>query len=703
MEKLVNKTRHLSMSGSDSSKKATPEATPQATPFAPAVLSHLEKIHNSLTAANTDFVRSVQHESPQPVGDSASVDPLASLAAFQAYMASPASSALSPAKQPDYSAPMTDYFISSSHNTYLTGNQLSSDSDASTYAAVSFAPYRPCIHHCRKQSRASNCTVQIAFPMVLTWFFWIGSSSKRSRHVLSLCVTLCVEIDVWDGDDSDDESSSSSSDDETIPSSQKGNKPKTELSRKKPGKKARLGSKLGSLLGRSKSSAGRRAPPPTIKEPVDAAVLPRPEPKVLHGHTLTKGTTFRDVCYTIRDNAFVANDMPVIVSLEVHASIEQQQTMVEIMEEAFKGMLLEVTPEIEASQIPPPETLKRKILIKVKWVSPAGQGDDEGDRTDEVDELKKKASQSEPTNNTTTSTTPTPSKQEQQQPPPPPPSKIFLGLSKLAVFTKGYRFSHFAQPEAKVPGHVFSLSEKAARAAYAKDPAALFEHNRGHFMRIYPFGLRVNSSNLDPSFFWRRGAQIVALNWQSVDKGMMLNHAMFADKRGWVLKPQGYRSADAASVPITRRQLDLCIEILAGQNIPLPPGDTNEKGFKPYVACYLHVETPVDDTTGAPQNDDASSDSEKSSYKRTIKSATGRNPDFGNQSIQFPTLSGVIDELTFVRFKVKDDEFARDSLAAWACIKLDRLQEGYRLIHLTDCSGSDCAGALLVRVTKKLS
>lgn len=54
------------------------------------------------------------------------------------------------------------------------------------------------------------------------------------------------------------------------------------------------------------------------------------------------------------------------------------------------------------------------------------------------------------------------------------------------------------------------------------------------------------------------------------------------------------------------------------------------------------------------------------------------------------------------RFKVKDHELGRDSLAAWACIRLTRLREGYRLIRLSDCSGMDCGAAILVRVTKKL-
>ena len=33
---------------------------------------------------------------------------------------------------------------------------------------------------------------------------------------------------------------------------------------------------------------------------------------------------------------------------------------------------------------------------------------------------------------------------------------------------------------------------------------------------------------------------MVALNWQSWDKGMMLNEGMFAGEQGWVLKPDGF-------------------------------------------------------------------------------------------------------------------------------------------------------------------
>jgi phosphatidylinositol phospholipase C delta len=55
------------------------------------------------------------------------------------------------------------------------------------------------------------------------------------------------------------------------------------------------------------------------------------------------------------------------------------------------------------------------------------------------------------------------------------------------------------------------------------------------------------------------------------------------------------------------------------------------------------------------------------------------------------------------RFKVKDDEFGRDDLAAWACIRLDRAQQGFRFVHLFDAEGRRTSGAILVKINKLLS
>ena len=61
------------------------------------------------------------------------------------------------------------------------------------------------------------------------------------------------------------------------------------------------------------------------------------------------------------------------------------------------------------------------------------------------------------------------------------------------------------------------------------------------------------------------------------------------------------------------------------------------------------------------------------------------------------------DQLLNFRFKIQDDEFGKDDLAAWACIRLDRLRDGYRFVRLLDANGDRSRGILLVKITKSLS
>lgn len=56
----------------------------------------------------------------------------------------------------------------------------------------------------------------------------------------------------------------------------------------------------------------------------------------------------------------------------------------------------------------------------------------------------------------------------------------------------------------------------------------IFRYNQFQISRVYPKFLRVTSTNFDPIPKWSVGCQMVALNYQTPDKPMQINQAMFA-------------------------------------------------------------------------------------------------------------------------------------------------------------------------------
>ncbi|KAJ1556905.1 hypothetical protein HK405_001447, partial [Cladochytrium tenue] len=89
----------------------------------------------------------------------------------------------------------------------------------------------------------------------------------------------------------------------------------------------------------------------------------------------------------------------------------------------------------------------------------------------------------------------------------------------------------------------------AAEPALSTSSCTFAEHCRTHLNRVYPSARRLNSSNLDPLPFWAAGCQMVALNFQTFDRGLQLNQALFADNGGcgFVLKPAFVRATPQLS------------------------------------------------------------------------------------------------------------------------------------------------------------
>lgn len=108
-----------------------------STQLAPNILKHAMTIQQEVSADRATlqpnlqcFLENRKKEHPQ------SEEPHG-LEHVLAFLASPESDIFAPANETDLTKPMSQYFISSSHNTYLTGNQLYSDSSVDGYMKVS--------------------------------------------------------------------------------------------------------------------------------------------------------------------------------------------------------------------------------------------------------------------------------------------------------------------------------------------------------------------------------------------------------------------------------------------------------------------------------------------------------------------------------------------------------------------------------------
>ncbi|KAJ4256013.1 hypothetical protein NW762_009087 [Fusarium torreyae] len=602
-----------------------------------SLLSHFSQLFNKYAGPDNRwskdqvsvFMHNVQREdSYGPAGYLADKDEV-NLFELIEYMTSPCGNALELAAAQDLSWPLNSYFISSSHNTYLTGNQLSSDSSAEAYKDV-------LLRGCR-----------------------------------------CIEIDVWDGEQyfsPEPDSDTEKGDDAPHSTSSEVEMPR------KIGRRERIAIKLaGWAMEKFEKEEEQKAK----YRNMIATSFPF-EPKVLHGFTLTKAILFREVCQVVKEFAFVVSDLPLIVSLEVHCSPPQQEAMVDIIEELWGEYLLAI-PDTMSEVLPSPADLRNKILVKVKYVpddNTEASQDDESvlEVVVEGDEKKTKKVKA---------------------------PKMTSRLSRLGIHTRGVKFSSLEQLEAKMPNHIFSLSEDAAFDLQREWPASLFAHNQKYLMRTYPHGMRIDSSNYDPVLFWRAGVQIVALNWQSWDRGMMVNEGMFTGSDGYVLKPEGYRTPgytletsgldkkeDLPKIP-TKKLSKLTVTVLAAQN--LPPADKNDSPSKfiPYVEVGLHTEpdalaSMVDEHTKGEQV-------QKVGYSGQTSKSRGTSPDFGGEVIEFLNIEGVVPELAFLSLVVMNDVPGPDVVGAWACIRLDRLRVGYRFVRLLDKHGMPSQGILLIK------
>jgi hypothetical protein len=90
----------------------------------------------------------------------------------------------------------------------------------------------------------------------------------------------------------------------------------------------------------------------------------------------TNKISFKEVIEAISKYAFSASNYPLILSLEVHCSVEQQNVMASLFKLIFSDSLI-VSRNDSEHCLPSPESLKGKIILKGKVDATPSSSDSE--------------------------------------------------------------------------------------------------------------------------------------------------------------------------------------------------------------------------------------------------------------------------------------------------------------------------------------
>uniref|UniRef100_A0A8D2P2F6 1-phosphatidylinositol 4,5-bisphosphate phosphodiesterase gamma n=1 Tax=Zosterops lateralis melanops TaxID=1220523 RepID=A0A8D2P2F6_ZOSLA len=255
--------------------------------------------------------------------------------------------------------------------------------------------------------------------------------------------------------------------------------------------------------------------------------------------------------------------------------------------------------------------------------------------------------------------------------------KIALELSELVVYCRPVPFDEDKIGTDKACYRDMSSfpETKAEKYANRSKGKKFLQYNRRQLSRIYPKGQRLDSSNYDPLPMWICGSQLVALNFQTPDKPMQLNQALFmlGGRSGYVLQPDIMR--DETFDPFDKNSLKIVepITILGARHLP--------KNGRSIVCPFVEVEV-------------CGSEYDNSKNKTDVVADNGFNPVWLFKQFVFDINNP---EFAFLRFVVyEEDMFSDPNFLAQATFPVKGLKTGYRSVPLKNSYTEDLELASLL-------
>lgn len=221
--------------------------------------------------------------------------------------------------------------------------------------------------------------------------------------------------------------------------------------------------------------------------------------------------------------------------------------------------------------------------------------------------------------------------------------------------------------------------ERAVTKKYGQD---IVRFTQSNVLRVYPKGLRIDSSNYNPLIAWSHGAQMVAFNMQGYGRPLWLMHGMFRANGGcgYVKKPEFLLEKTGLYRDLFDPEVNLPVKTTL--KVTLYSGEGWDKEFH---HTYFDACSPPDfyakvGIAGVPGDTSSMTDQTEPIKDSWVPA--------WNKEFKFQL---TVPELALLRIEIheRDDILQKDDFGGQTCLPVSELRQGIRAVPLHDRKGNE--------------
>ncbi|CAA0827493.1 Phosphoinositide phospholipase C 2 [Striga hermonthica] len=402
---------------------------------------------------------------------------------------------------------------------------------------------------------------------------------------------------------------------------------------------------------------------------------------ILHGGTLTNPVKLIKCLKAIKENAFVASEYPVIITLEDHLPPQLQAKVAEKVSQTFEDVLFCSQSE-SLVEFPSPDSLRTRVIISTKQPkvtknletseNQVRESSEEISWGKEISDLSARLSNDDRDTNDQEYENVKIDNSSRQNVVAPPEYKHLIAIRNEKM--KG-GIKEWLRVDTEY-AHRVSLNEEKLEKAVSTHGTEIIRFNQKNLMRVYPKATRIDSSNFNPFIGWMHGAQMVAFNMQTHGRPLWLMQGMFRANGscGYVKKPdlllnngQNNEVFDPKLQLPVKTTLKIKVYMGEGWNI-----DFHRTHFDLYSPPDFYVKIGI---AGVPCD---------STMRRTKAIEDNWTPVW-NEEFEFKL---TVPELALLRVEVHEFDMSdKDDFGGQTCLPVSELRTGVRAVPLHDEKG----------------